>query len=142
MPKANSMPILKPEKKIGANKPCWCRSGKKFKKCHRDRESQPSINPYDLYKKVMLGFKEKYCSHPDASPKACSSAIIKAHTISRKVTLKTIAEDGHVYSILPKLANSKPNNDMFAPEFIFKKIGTKKSINFQRFLQQTRQCLI
>ncbi|MET0372072.1 MAG: SEC-C metal-binding domain-containing protein, partial [Sphingobium sp.] len=28
--------------KLGRNDPCWCKSGKKYKKCHLNRsESQP-----------------------------------------------------------------------------------------------------
>ncbi|HEX9654043.1 MAG TPA: SEC-C metal-binding domain-containing protein, partial [bacterium] len=31
--------------KIGRNDPCWCGSGKKFKRCHLGREDMPRPNP-------------------------------------------------------------------------------------------------
>jgi hypothetical protein len=35
------------KKKIGPNDPCYCGSGKKFKKCHGGPESQPKLRPFD-----------------------------------------------------------------------------------------------
>jgi SEC-C motif len=31
--------------KLGRNDQCWCGSGKKYKKCHLDRENQPAARP-------------------------------------------------------------------------------------------------
>jgi uncharacterized protein YchJ len=32
--------VVRPEPKIGRNEPCWCGSGKKYKKCHLDSDSK------------------------------------------------------------------------------------------------------
>jgi SEC-C motif len=34
--------------KLGRNEPCWCGSGKKYKKCHLDRENQPPVHPWEV----------------------------------------------------------------------------------------------
>ena len=34
-------------KKLGRNNPCYCGSGKKFKKCHGATENQPKLRPID-----------------------------------------------------------------------------------------------
>jgi hypothetical protein len=50
-----SQPVIKPvisgKKKIGRNDPCWCGSGKKWKKCHINREPQTAEEKeaYNLY---------------------------------------------------------------------------------------------
>ena len=37
---------LGPKETMGRNEPCWCRSGRKWKHCHRERSRQkrPNIN--------------------------------------------------------------------------------------------------
>ena len=34
--------------KIGRNDPCWCGSGKKYKKYHIDRDSQDAVRPWEV----------------------------------------------------------------------------------------------
>jgi hypothetical protein len=58
----------KPSNKIGRNDPCWCRSGKKYKHCHKDRASQARPNPYEFAAQMQKLFTEGRCLHPDASP--------------------------------------------------------------------------
>ncbi|WP_319759553.1 SEC-C domain-containing protein [Maridesulfovibrio sp.] len=82
-------------KKIGRNEPCWCGSGKKYKKCHLDRDKREKIKPHDANKNFMNKFNRKICMHPDA-PKGCSKKIINSHTIS-KCHLSTISRNGKIY---------------------------------------------
>ncbi|MCA9778795.1 MAG: SEC-C domain-containing protein [Candidatus Eremiobacteraeota bacterium] len=35
---ANQQPVRRTAEKIGRNDPCWCGSGKKWKKCHYPQE--------------------------------------------------------------------------------------------------------
>ncbi len=64
---------------IGRNDPCWCGSGKKFKKCHLNRADQPKIPISEVLSESKKAFSSKYCLHPDKS--CCSGNIILAHTI-------------------------------------------------------------
>ena len=93
------MPTIYPKEKMGANEKCWCLSGKKYKKCHHEKESKPRIGRFDLEKEAFAAFRDKRCSHPDASNENCGP-IIKAHTITKGFALGSIAEDRHVYSIV------------------------------------------
>lgn len=89
---------LTPQQKMRVNEPCWCGSGKKWKRCHRDREHQNPIPVWQLCADQRAEMSRGYCLHPQASSETCSSKIIRAHTVQRKGGLATIAEAGHVIS--------------------------------------------
>ncbi|WP_217908963.1 SEC-C metal-binding domain-containing protein [Vreelandella maris] len=36
--------------KIGRNDPCWCGSGKKYKRCHKDREDEEPVKAWEAAK--------------------------------------------------------------------------------------------
>jgi hypothetical protein len=83
--------------KIGRNDPCWCGSGKKFKKCHSDRATQPLYPYHELSTNMMQlrsGDKTCMCPSPTGS---CEQPVIKAHSISRSAALSKIARSGHIY---------------------------------------------
>lgn len=93
--------------KLGRNAPCWCGSGKKYKRCHLNREHEPRPTLEEgknLYKKA---FDKKYCLHPNANKGECEGGIVKAHTIQRNGGLTRIARDNHVYRIIPNIYKSK-----------------------------------
>lgn len=78
--------------------PCWCGSGKKYKKCHRQREEE---EPYSLGKLLSLQrkvfWRKRGCMHPLASPSVCNGKVIDSHTIQRKGPLERIVDaTGHV----------------------------------------------
>ena len=78
--------------------PCWCGSGKKYKRCHRLREQE---KPYTIGKLQNLQRKafwlKRDCMHPLASPESCSGKVIDSHSIQRKGPLKQIIDNtGHV----------------------------------------------
>jgi hypothetical protein len=82
--------------RVGRNDPCWCGSGKKYKKCHLDRAEQPRptfSEVADDHRRT----KQALCLHPSA-PDGCEGKIIKAHTIQRSGGLTRIARKGHVYA--------------------------------------------
>lgn len=85
-------------RKIGRNEMCWCRSGKKYKKCHLNRSIQEPHSISRLISELRAKIFHKECMHPDASNSACGKKIIDAHTIQKKGPLKSIADgSNHVY---------------------------------------------
>ncbi|HEX7152396.1 MAG TPA: SEC-C domain-containing protein [Thermoanaerobaculia bacterium] len=83
--------------KLERNDPCWCRSGKKYKKCHLGRADEPRVRKQDALDASRRARKEKTCFHPYASSDACG-AVIGAHSIQRSGGgLAAIASKGHVY---------------------------------------------
>lgn len=82
--------------KIGRNDPCWCGSGKKYKKCHLDRASQEKINPWDAIESYKKIFHTKKCFAKNSGLGECNGKIIRAHTVSRGPNLSKIAQSGKV----------------------------------------------
>jgi len=86
--------------RLGRNERCWCRSGKKYKRCHLDRDKASPLRRQDALEAFRKVQSNQYCLHPEARPDNCSSEIVQAHTIQRNGGLSRIARDGHVYSCL------------------------------------------
>jgi hypothetical protein len=78
------------------NLPCWCGSGKKYKKCHLNRDKQAPANFFEAADRQRKIFRRKDCLHPSA-PKECKGGIVRAHSVRRKADLSSIARNGHVY---------------------------------------------
>jgi hypothetical protein len=78
------------------HEPCWCGSGLKFKKCHRDREAQAKANFFAETAKMRSDGNRGKCLHPAGGGGACSSKSIASHTVQKGGGLFAIAEDGHV----------------------------------------------
>lgn len=117
-------------KPLNAYGPCWCRSGKKWKFCHKDRESREPL-PFG---KVSAERQKYYatgpCQHPDASPTTCSSsASIKSHTIQRRGGLGAIAESGHVCSTKKAFMDLEKRGGLVDME----KIGVGQASTFPGF---------
>lgn len=77
---------------LGRNHPCWCGSGKKYKKCHLRRSSDQEPTRSEIFEGHRRPFRRPTCLYPDGD---CGQPIL-AHTISRAVALSRIAEGGHV----------------------------------------------
>ncbi|ATG57961.1 MULTISPECIES: YecA family protein [Pseudoalteromonas] len=115
--------------KIGRNDPCWCGSGKKYKKCHRDRESEKPVEPWDAAKSMRDKFSKRICSAPKSLHGECAKKIVKAHTVARSSSLKAIAVDGHVLGIKLGLESLQKHNGKIRPE----KIGINSASTFTGF---------
>ncbi len=115
-------------KKLGRNDLCWCGSGKKFKKCHLNRERQPPENPFEAFKKTFAFNRKQVCLHPEA-PKECSEKVIRAHTIQRGSSLKRIAEDGHVFGFAYDLKALDLNKGNIG----IKRVGINQASTFSGF---------
>lgn len=81
---------------MGRNDPCWCGSGKKYKKCHLGREHEPRPETWEIGAIFRKMFAKQVCSASEHAKCPCSKKIIKAHTVPKQ-SLKDIAEDGHVF---------------------------------------------
>ncbi|TXR53968.1 SEC-C metal-binding domain-containing protein [Reinekea thalattae] len=92
------------------NKPCWCGSGKKYKKCHLIREEQDSLTRRELEDYAKNQKSKKVCSVNNLYPDDCSKKIINAHTISKSGSLKEISENGHVMGAKPSLSGLIKSN--------------------------------
>ena len=96
---ASMPPPLTPQETMERNDPCWCRSGRKWKRCHLDRDKQLRPNINELLNAIgqdqASGY---YCAHPDAGTGTCSGGLTGAHTIQKEGGLRAIAENGHVIS--------------------------------------------
>lgn len=83
--------------KLGRNDPCWCNSGKKYKKCHLDREKQPAVRPWEVDAQIRGWNRSGQCLHVGATAETiCGRRAIGSHTVPKKM-LTYIARAGHVY---------------------------------------------
>jgi len=104
--------------KIGRNDPCWCGSGLKFKKCHLDREKQQKVEHWDSAKEFRKTFSKKYCCVPAELRNECEGGIIKAHTVTKSTSLKSIAKNGKVYGLKITLDNIRKHKGKLKPDLI------------------------
>jgi len=79
------------------NIPCWCGSGKKYKKCHSGRERQPRATRSDAIDALRASESRRLCLHPAASIDTCTGDIVRAHSVQRSL-VRRIARNGKVYS--------------------------------------------
>src|SRR5689334_10413903 len=114
--------------KIGRNEPCWCGSGKKYKRCHLTRERQEPLQLNEVLGEVRDAQVQKMCLHPLASKETCSGEAIKAHTVPRS-SLRKIARDGHVYRISGDLPTLIKTQGKLSPRLI----GINKASIFTGF---------
>lgn len=111
------------------NKPCWCGSGKKYKKCHLMREQQTPLTRGDLEAHSKHIKSKKTCSVKNLFSGECSSNIINAHTISKSGSLKEISENGHVMGTKPSLSSLIKSEGKLTLE----KVGINKASTFTGF---------
>ena len=117
--------------KLGRNDRCWCGSGKKYKRCHLDRETEQAPGKQEVLERVYQVYEDGVCLHPDADPSVCRGKIIKAHTIQRNGGLNKIARNGHVYSLLK--SGRMFDESRWDPNGGPNRIGTKEASTFTGF---------
>ena len=116
-------------RKLGRNDPCWCGSGKKFKRCHLNRESEKPVAFWDAAREFRKVFAAKTCLAPEGWRSDCSKTVARAHTVPRAGSLSHIAREGHVYSFVPSLENLKKHHGVCFPELR----GIKRASTFTGF---------
>lgn len=118
------------ESKIGRNDPCWCGSGKKYKKCHLDRHNQEQLPKDQINNRLSKIFSVKKCYAKNIFSGECSKKIIKAHTVSKSGSLKKISSiSGNVMGLNKKFSFSR-NYSSFND---LKEIGLNKASTFSGF---------
>ena len=65
--------------KIGRNEPCWCGSGKKYKKCHYLRSDEIAHPIGRLLAEIKSKTAHKECLHPESGKGQCSKKVIEEH---------------------------------------------------------------
>ena len=114
---------------LGRNDPCWCGSGKKFKKCHLERDKSPMINRANLEAYAKKQSSKKSCCVPDSLRNECEKKIISAHTISKRGSLEKISEHGHVMGTKPSFGELEKNNGRLG----LHKVGINNASTFSGF---------
>lgn len=121
--------LVTPRRTMARNELCWCRSGLKYKKCHRDRERQAPVNIFEVETRLIAHLRDGYCSHPDPASDPCSASIAKSHTIQKKGGIAAIAEAGHVLTVKPTMKNMIESEGNPSP----RKIGVNNASVFPGF---------
>lgn len=119
---------LFPREDMRPNEPCWCQSGRKWKRCHKFREKQEPASYYEEEAKIRREFARGYCSHPDA-PIGCSDKIIRSHTLQNSGALSRISENNHVLSAKAAVYHSHKNDGKLVP----RKTGVNLASTFAGF---------
>lgn len=114
--------------KTGRNDPCYCGSGKKYKKCHLIIENQSPLPEGQIASGLKKLGQRKTCLAPQNMRDCCTTKIIKAHTVSKSASLTEIAVDGHVLSVKETIENKGLNK-----RFQLQKIGINKASTFTGF---------
>ncbi|MBR7780633.1 hypothetical protein [Undibacterium luofuense] len=128
---AGALNILRAvEEPLNAYGPCWCKSGKKWKFCHKDREKRKPLPFGKINADRLKHYATGSCQHPQAANTTCSSPdSIKSHTIQRRGGLGAISENGHVYSTHKAFANLEKR----AGQVDMEKIGVGQASTFPGF---------
>jgi len=77
--------------KTPRNSPCWCGSGRKYKKCHLGRQAESPLSLDALQGAQWGAWDEKKCLHPQASPETCDR-VVAAHTVQRARVLGALVD--------------------------------------------------
>ena len=120
---------LIPKRTMPRNADCWCNSGKKWKKCHKDRHIRKPVDVGMEFAKLKDEFTKGYCSHPNASTANCSGAPIRSHTVQRRGGIEAIAEKGHVISAKTAGQDIYKNKGKFIP----RSVGVRSASTFPGF---------
>lgn len=116
-------------KKYNRNDPCWCKSGKKYKKCHGHPSHKVKIATSELIKDQSQVYTKDKCYAPDSLLDECSDKIIRAHTISKSTNLKPISKNEHVYCFQASFGGMIKSNGKLTIE----KTSIKKTSIFHGF---------
>ena len=124
-----SIEPLRPQRKMDPYAECWCRSGKKWKWCHKNRADASPTNVGEALARLRDRFTTGYCSFPKQANSPCSGRVIRAHTVQRRGGLAAVAEDGHVFSALSAAEDLAKNQGKFIP----RKVGIRSASTFPGF---------
>lgn len=110
------------------NQICWCGSKKKYKNCHLTKPEEEKPKIWEAEKLLKNSFSAKMCLVPQKLKSECNE-IIRAHSISKSANLKTIARDGHVYTMNPSMQGLQKSKGRLGIELV----GINKASTFTGF---------
>ena len=96
------------------------------------REKQEPLSIREAAKKYRELLSTKTCLAPEPMKVNCSGSIIRAHTVPRSGSLRNIARNGHVYSLIPSLENRIKYQGRLHPELV----GINKASTFTGFCSE------
>lgn len=131
---ANENPLGAREKPLDPYSLCWCKSGKKWKFCHRIRHLEKPISFGQFVSLINQAHSEwvrssHVCLHPSASASTCSRNVINSHTVQKNGGLSAIAEANHVLSTKKGFLNIEKNDGEIIPT----RVGLKDASTFPGF---------
>ena len=118
--------------KIGRNDPCWCGSGKKYKRCHLDRELHERVTFEEILKGQKAAASLQLCLAQGLDATPCAGGIVKAHSLSRKASLERVARNKHVYGFRGAFTDLVGGNRKPAPRLV----GVRQASTFTGFCEQ------
>jgi len=116
---------------IGRNERCWCGSGKKFKRCHLDRENVDRLTIGNVLDGQRDAASLRLCLVKNLDTTACSGGIVQAHSLSRKASLERIARKQHVYGFRAWLTELRQSGGRMLPRLV----GIREASTFTGFCQ-------
>ena len=117
---------------MGRNDPCWCGSGLKHKRCHMGRAKQEPLSIWEVAREHRKLLSTKTCLAPEPMTVDCSGSIVRAHTVPKSGSLRKIARNGHVYSLVPSPENMIKYQGRLHPELV----GINKASTFTGFCSE------
>ena len=116
--RATVIPLFPGDVKLGRNEPCWCGSGRKFKRCHLDRQAQARLPRQEALRASKKANSARVCLHPQANKETCT-LVIGAHSVQKSTTgLNAIARSGHVYGFKINYSKIDENGGRFVPALL------------------------
>lgn len=122
-------PPLSPQEKMGRNEPCWCGSGKKWKRCHKDRHLQEPVPIGKIVHETQSIRKQGICLHVDEKLNSCTNHPIRSHTVQKQGGLAAISDNGHVISLKSAFERILKNDGTIIPQ----RIGIGQASTFMGF---------
>src|ERR1019366_9305026 len=117
--------------KLGRNDPCWCGSGKKFKRCHLDRDKLGPLTIEEISKGQRGAANLRVCLAESLDPEPCRGGIVRAHSLSRKASLERISRKQHVYGFRGSFIDRLRGGGIVRPELV----GVREASTFTGFCE-------
>lgn len=96
----------------------------------KSSDERPKL--WQLEKLLKNSFSAKLCLAPKPLKKECSGKIIRAHSISKSASLKTIARNGHVYTMSASVFSLEKSKGKIGLELV----GINRASTFTGFCQK------
>lgn len=116
---------------LGRNDPCWCGSGKKFKRCHLDRDKLAPLTIEEISKGQKGAASLRVCLAENLDPEPCTGGIVKAHSLSRKASLERISRKQHVYGFRGAFMDLRRGSGVIRPRLV----GVREASTFTGFCE-------